>query len=307
MRFSPLPLLALGLLLASCGGSPPATPPDETSSSSSSSESAVVETRNVTFAGTIRPAGISIYMEGTHRLELSDGRFILLSSETVDLNGYVGEQVETTGSIRPTVEEGGTIMRVEQIRLLDSSSLSSSISATVSSSSASAASASSVSSAAVSSSTAASSLPSSRPAVSSASSALSVSIDVSVQVASMAKQDLSAANWTQAYCSPPAIGFCIPVHRNWYFKSFGTASEALWHVEVGSASVENLSDGAIAVNLLGGSLQSKGVSDNDIRDDGTTVRGYRDWTKDRHVEIAAPAALKAAVEYMTLHLSAMEE
>ncbi|MDO8469220.1 MAG: hypothetical protein Q7S29_05695 [Candidatus Peribacter sp.] len=313
MRSRLLPFLTIGLLLASCGGSTPTTPTeDPLLSSSSSSESPVVETHNVSFTGTVRPAGISIYMEGTHRLELSDGRFILLASETVDLNGYVGEQAEATGSIRPTVEEGGTIMRVEQIRLLETSSSSSTSVASVSSSASSASSVASASS--VSSPLpVASSAPSSKPApVSSAqhsSSSVStapVTIDVSAQVTSMAKQNLATANWTQAYCAPPTVGFCVPVHRNWYFKSFGTASEALWHIEVGSLSLENLSDGPIAVNLLGGALSAKGIADKDVRDDGSTVRGYREWTKDRHIEISAPSALKAAVDYMTQHLSAME-
>jgi len=311
MRFRLLPFLVTGLLLTSCGANPPSTPTDETLSSSSSSESPLVETHNVSFIGTVRPAGISIYMEGTHRLELGDGRFILLSSDTVDLNGYVDEQAEVTGSIRPTVEEGGTIMRVEQIRLIEGVSLSSTASLTADSSSV----ASSVSSTTVSSSAPiASSAPSSKPAAvssaarfSSSASATSVALDLSVQVTSMAKQDLAAANWTQAYCAPPTIGFCVPVHRNWYFKSFGTASDALWHIEVGSVSLENLSDGPIAVNLLGGALSTKGVSDQEVRIDGSMVFGYREWTKDRHIEISAPSALKDAVTYMTQHLSAMEE
>ncbi len=298
-------LIALSLLLVSCQGDSPTPPTDDAFSSSSSSAQSVVETHNVSFTGTVRPAGISIYMEGTHRLELGDGRFILLSSETADLNGYVGESVEVTGSIRPTVEEGGTIMRVEQIRLLDSSSASSAAASSVSSES-SASSVASVSSVAVPpvSSVASSklSLPSS-----STSSVASVAVDVSAQVAAMAKQNFAASHWTQAYCAPTTISFCVPVHRNWYFKSFGAATEALWHIEVGSVAIENVSDGAIAVDLLGGSLASTGRTDNEVRVEGSMVRGYREWTKDRHIEISAPAALEAAVTYMTQHLSAMEE
>jgi hypothetical protein len=132
-------------------------------------------------------------------------------------------------------------------------------------------------------------------------------MDVSAQVASMAKQNFSAANWTQAYCAPTTISFCVPVHRNWYFKSFGAATEALWHVEVGNVIIENVSDGAIAVNLRGGSLASMGRTDNEVRVEGPVVRGYREWTKDRHIEVIAPAALESAVTYMTQHLSGMEE
>ncbi|ALM09779.1 MAG TPA: hypothetical protein DEB30_04740 [Candidatus Peribacter riflensis] len=306
MRSRTLSLLALTLTLVSCGGDtpPPTEPETDEAWSSSSSQEAIAETHNVSFIGTIRPAGISIYMEGTHRLELGDGRFVLLSSETVDLNGYVGEEAEVTGSIRPTVEEGGTIMRVERIRLMESASVSS-----TPSSSAAAAASSSSSSLPSSSAPAASSVPATPPPASSAAASSvtdTPSVDLSAQIAAMAKQKLDTANWTQAYCAPPTIGFCVPIHRNWYFKSFGTASEALWHVEVGSQSIESVGEGAIAVNLVGGSLSTKGVADGTVRVDGSSVRGYREWTKDRHIEIVAPAALQAAVEYMTQHLSAME-
>lgn len=303
MRSRLLPFLFAGLLLTSCGENSTTEPTDEISSSSSS-ESIVVETHNVSFIGTIRPAGISIYMEGTHRLELGDGRFILLSSDTVDLNGYVGEEAEVTGSIRPTVEEGGTIMSVEQIRLTESNSSSSEASHSSLASSASSLVPVATSSAAASVAPV-SSAPSSKP--SSVSSAAAASVDVSAQVTAMAKQKLDTANWTQAYCAPPTIGFCIPVHRNWYFKSFGMASESLWHVEVGAQTLENISDGPIAVDLLGGSVSTANATDGAIRDDGKTVHGYKEWTKDRHIEISAPSALKAVVEYMTQHLSAMEE
>lgn len=306
---------AICLLLVSCGGDAPAiATEDALLSSSSSSPSLIVETHNVSFIGTVRAAGISIYMEGTHRLELADGRFILLASESVDLNGYVGEQAEVTGSIRPTIEEGGTIMRVERIRLIETpSSGSSSSAASFSFSSAISSSAPAAASSATQSIAASSRPPAVQPSSSSvASSAPSSANSVpaannTAQVASMAKQDLTTAKWTQAYCAPPVIGFCVPVHRNWYFKSFGTATEALWHLEVGAATIENPSDGAIAVDLLGGSLSTKGFTDKDVRDDGTTVRGYREWTKDRHLVLSAPSALRGAVEYMTQHLSAMEE
>jgi len=139
------------------------------------------------------------------------------------------------------------------------------------------------------------------------SSTPSTTINAAAQVAAMAKQDFATSNWTQAYCAPPTISFCIPIHRNWYFKSFGSVTESLWHVEISSQEIENVSDGPIAVNLLGGALSTTGMTSGEVRDDGVTVRGYYEWTKDRHIEITAPSALKAAVEYMTQHLSAMEE
>jgi hypothetical protein len=256
-------------------------------------------------------------MEGTHRLDLPDGRFILLSSETVDLNGYTGEQVEVTGAIRPTVEEGGTIMRVLSIRLMEPALLA------LSSSNGSAAEVSSSESALSSSSstgpetgTAASSKPA--PAASSQrSSAAASSVsppvplppspeDLSKKVQSMARQNLAAANWTQAYCAPPTVGFCFPIHRNWWFKSFGAATTALWHVEVGPEAIEGAGQGPLTIDLLGGSLESKGIADGTVRDEGSSVAGYRTWTKDRHLRISAPSALRGAVEYVTEHLTGQE-
>lgn len=322
MRRHILLLSALGLLLASCGtpASPEPTPPLPADSFSSSSAESVAETHNVTFLGLVRPADISIYMEGTHRLELPDGRFILLSSETVDLNGYVGEQAEVTGSIRPTVEEGGTIMRVESVRLIESSSATSveTDRGSESALSSSLASSESPPPASVSSTPppppAISSRPSSATSLASnGGSAAASSVppppsttDTTAQVKSMAKQNLAESNWTQAYCAPPTVGFCIPIHRNWYFKSFGANTSALWHVEVGSEAIESIGQGPLRVDLLGGSLESKGIADGEVRSESAEVAGYRTWTKDRHIRISAPASLQSIVEYMTKHLMAEE-
>ena len=122
----------------------------------------------------------------------------------------------------------------------------------------------------------------------------------------MAKQNLAESNWTQAYCAPPTVGFCIPVHRNWYFKSFGAGTSALWHVEVGAQSIETVGQGPIRVDLLGGTLESKDILDGAVRTEGAEVAGYRTWTKDRHIRISAPSSLQDAVSYMTKHLMAQE-
>ena len=324
------PFLALSvfsLFLISCGKTPPATDPAGFSSSSSS-ETSIAETHNVVYSGRVRPAGISVYMEGTHRLELSDGRFILLESTVVDLNGYVGELAEVTGSIRPTVEAGGIVMRVEQIRLLESSSSSESsiesgVSSSVETSSAppvspapptpSSSSVSSVPPAPVaavssmaSSAASKSSLPSTKSSVSSIASSVSASPDLSARTASMAKQNMAASNWTQAYCTAH-IGFCVSIHRNWFFKSFGAAAQSLWHLEVSSAEMENIGDGPLTVDLLSGSVDSKGASDGEVRTSGDSVVGYKEWTDGQHFEVKAPAALKEAVQYMVEHLTPMEK
>jgi len=124
MRKQPIFLFVIAALLTACTASPPASEVEEDSSQDASNivvqEDALIrETNNVVYEGVIKPAGISIYQQGSHRLMLQDGRFILLESDSVDLNGYVNEKVEVRGALRPTVEDGGMIMRVEQTRLLD--------------------------------------------------------------------------------------------------------------------------------------------------------------------------------------------
>jgi len=272
----------------------------------------MAETHNVIYSGRIQPAGVSIFMEGTHRLILPDGRFILLQSETVDLNGYVGEEAEVTGAVRPTVEQGGTIMRVEQIRLLEFSSTSAEASSSMTEASASSAVMSAEPSSSVSIS--ASSAPSFSSAISvlsslnssAASVASTVPVDLTARIALMAKQDLADGNWTQAYCTSH-IGFCIPIHRNWWFKSFGAASPSLWHLEVSSEEIDTVGSGPLAVDLLSGSVGSKGAADGEIRSSGDDVIGYKEWTDNRHFEIRASSALQSAVEYMVQHLTPMEE
>jgi hypothetical protein len=124
-------------LIAACTPSDGSTTPTGQTTSSASSRissatntvastaSSVRATSNVAYEGIVQPAGISIYMEGSHRLSLSDGRFILLESNAVDLNGYVGEGVRVVGAIRPTVEADAMILRVDQINLLEEEDASS--------------------------------------------------------------------------------------------------------------------------------------------------------------------------------------
>jgi hypothetical protein len=54
-------------------------------------------------------------MEGTHRLELEDGRFVLLEANGLILDDYLAMDVEVFGATRPTVEGGAIIMRVERV------------------------------------------------------------------------------------------------------------------------------------------------------------------------------------------------
>ena len=112
-------LVSLALLpLAACSWSPAQAPVDDGEQASS-----VAETKNVIYRGRLLPLGASIYMEGTHRLELEDGRFILLESDGLLLDEYANLDVEVFGATRPTVEGGGIVMRVERVaELADSSS-----------------------------------------------------------------------------------------------------------------------------------------------------------------------------------------
>ena len=117
----------------------------------------------------------------------------------------------------------------------------------------------------------------------------------------MAKVNMAAANWTQQYCAPSHLAFCFPIHKNWYYNSFGATSSSLWHVELSSEELETLGDGPIAVVLLSG-----GATDPDgtVSDRGGTVVGVRVWSNNRHIEIRAPKALEAAVRYITQELKA---
>ncbi len=82
-------------------------------------------TRNVSYIGTVDEFGPSIMMEGTHKLSLSDGQFILLESTdaNLSLNSYLGKRVEVRGSVQPTVEGNGGIMRVEEVTILGDSAV----------------------------------------------------------------------------------------------------------------------------------------------------------------------------------------
>ena len=128
MNRSSLLVAASFALLAACTPTTPGTSDSSASSAgTAASASSVVETRNVSYRGTVENQGVSIFMEGTHKLELDDGRFILLQSDVVDLNASVGMKVEVLGAVRPTVEQGGQIMRVERVTSLEMPSSSSSV------------------------------------------------------------------------------------------------------------------------------------------------------------------------------------
>jgi len=310
-----LPLLALTACFTST------TSNTGQSSVPSISSAAMQETKNVTYQGTVLAAGASIFMEGTHKLQLEDGRFIMLQSTAVDLDAYLNQKVELLGAVRPTTEAGGMIMRVENIASREpssssvmsmtasSSSLSSVASSSALSSAAAAASVTAQSSkSAVASSTIAAS--SAAPVVSSAavvtpqssSAAFEASTELTEKAAIMAKDNMAPSLWTQRYCTKTAA-YCVAVHKNWYFTSFGATSTTLWHVEVGPQEINNIGEGPLSVNLVSGSTSM----DGQVKAEAGGVVGYKEWTNNRHFEIRGPSNLQTAISYMLTTLVANDQ
>jgi len=300
----------IGLALLAMAGCTPATD-TETPTDTDQTESQAIdteETENVLYRGLLEEAGVSIFMQGTHKLTLNDGRFIMLESTDVNLIHYEGQNVEVFGSVRATVEQGGMIMRVESVKSLDSSSSSSSEDTSASSESSSSTSddtdddSSSSSSSRSSSSSSAATATSSTATTPSSAEAWEASADLMAKAELMAKDKQGPENWTQKYCSTH-IGFCIPVHRNWWFKSFGTTSSAVWHLEIGPSEMNNLGEGPITVRLVAGDVSTSGMSDGEVSIEGGAIRGVRSWTGNRHFEIRGPATLETAVRYLTEQIS----
>lgn len=281
---------------------------------SSSSASSAMETQNVSYIGTVTILGPGIATEGTHLLTLDDGRVIFIESDLLTLNDYIGKQILAFGSVRPTSTGNGIVMRVNSVTILTESSDSSSSessSSEVSSSTTSSSSSSSVATSSAKSVTPVSSAPkSSAPVVSSASaksiaSTAGTSGQVDANVKAMAKVDVSATQWTQQYCSSH-IGYCIPIHKNWWYTSFGTTGSSLWHVEASGQEIQKLGDGPIVINLITGSLASRGISDGSVQAQGDFVVAYKEWKDNTHFEVSAPTALKAAVTYMAKSITAYQ-
>ena len=305
--------LALSLLLAACNlfGSAGS----QMSSESSSANDALPETHNVSYTGTVEVADAATASQGTHQLRLQDGRAVMLSSTLLALEDYVSLEVVVFGAVRPTTDGSGVAMRVESVTVLSpmsssetsssfseeqSSSEESSVSSVAAQQPSSAAAVSSVvatvsSKASVASSS--SSVVKSSVAAAPVSSAAGVSAALDAKVKAMAKEDIAASRWTQQYCTSH-IGFCVAVHKNWWFTSFGTSGSALWHLEVSNGEIAGLGDGPVVVNLMPGSVESSGASDGAVTEKNGFVIAYRSWKDNTHFEISAPSALKSAVSYM---------
>ena len=77
------------------------------------------EEREESIEGIIRRLEASIYMEGTHYLEVDGVILILLeSTHNINLDKYVGKNVEIEGELRMTIEGDSMIMDVEKIKIV---------------------------------------------------------------------------------------------------------------------------------------------------------------------------------------------
>ncbi|MEK7137347.1 MAG: hypothetical protein AAB853_03615 [Patescibacteria group bacterium] len=370
-----LPLVLLGCSLFGLGGGEEVSEETGTQTSSLVTEEELV-TENVTYTGLLEEGGVTIYQEGSHRLMLSDGKMVILESSdevAVPLALYVGKLVRVQGDVSPTVEAGGTLMKVRDIAWIrresdaegreaevlrvicggaagvacpagevcllegetgicvieeqeeevgpvdgeeqgmmegETSSEASSAPAMeeegemVEEPGSTAGTSSSASSPVQSSSSSASSQTSSSSS-SSASSTSSPTATSDARVETMAEENSASERWTQQYCSTH-LSFCIPVHKNWYYKSFGATASVLWHVEVGPGPIENLGDGPLHVELKTGDLSTLGVADNAVTEAGGKVIGYRTWTENRHFEISGHPSLRDSVTYITKGLRTSE-
>lgn len=380
MRFSySLVTVFVSCALVGCSlGSKPTLVDVTGSGSSLSSSFEPTPTPNVSYSGRIEELGITSYQQGTHRLSLEDGSFILLESTDANLNldSYLGKMVEAHGSALPSIEPGTSLLRVQELIVLDdvsaitkqvcggiaaqvcddgyecvddlsdscdpinggadcsgvcvkstsimkdtvltesSSSVTESLSSSlsVSSSTSSETFSTSIFSSSVSSSQSSSSLRSTSSvsfvsslssSVSSTSSAPALTIlspEKSQELATMSKQKYGdSLLWSQSYCTSH-IAFCVPAHKNWYFKSFGATTNNKWHIEFGVKPIENLGDGLIVMNLVVGNSASAGLQSGEVKQVGSDLVAAKDW-KDDHFEIVGDATLREAILFMMSHIT----
>lgn len=259
---------------------------------SSSSIAPKAETRT----GVIKPIGITIYMQGTHKLEQTDSsELLLLESTSVDLNGYVNETVQITGLISSTIEANGLIMNVDSIQLIEISS-SSSLADTESFSSAedqtstipTQAQPSSVSTSASEIDTNSST---SSEAVSQSSFAKNA-INTEV-ITEFTTYDYAPANWTQNYCSRLAP-FCLKFHKNWWYQSFGATTNELNRLEISNKEVAKIGDGVIIVRLLAGTTSLNGQ----VQVASGIVTAYHTLDANRYFIVEGPVELQTAITYL---------
>jgi hypothetical protein len=72
------------------------------------------------YTGTIKPMGMSIFMQGSHQLVDGDGEMIVIlqSDGDVNLQKFENKKVKVSGTASDTVEAGGKILNVSSIESL---------------------------------------------------------------------------------------------------------------------------------------------------------------------------------------------
>ncbi len=284
-------------------------------------------TRNVTYTGILEEGGVTIYQEGSHRLMLSDGKMVLVEpAESMDiaLGLYVGKLVRARGDVMPTVEAGGTIMAAKEVhwirREVDEEGVEREVfrvlcGGGVGCQEGFVCELSEEGGVCVEGEESEESEDieeleeeedeSEHPFVGADQEVVPTNGRSAKALELMVDEDYAEGRWTQEYCSSH-VGFCIPVHKNWYFKSFGAMSSVLWHVEMGAQPVDVMGDGPLVVELKSGDVAAIGVSDGEVTEVGSRVIGYRAWSDNRHFEISGQSTLLEPVTFVTNELSATE-
>lgn len=313
------PLLVTVLALSSCGfGASTKTPANDMIAFSSSS----VAQQEFTGEGIIQRITVGTYPVGTHALLRDDGSLVaLLLSSSVRLDDYVDSQVRVTGLAEPSSEPGVSLVTVEVVEAVsasssvESSSASSESSSMQSSAEATTSSSVSSSSSVVSSAPVVSSKSSSSVVVSSkVSSATVVSSSVSSstpvaqvssssvdpKLAAMQRSTVGSELFVSQYCTVNG-GFCIPMHKKWYFTSFQRQAGTLWHVEIGPQEINALGEGLIVVDLIKGPLPADSADQTAVVS-GNDVLVYKAW-KENHLVVKAPVTLQSQAEYIAKNVT----
>jgi hypothetical protein len=355
LRLTFLSFFLLPLFLSSCGGravveEKTMVPAGKELDTTLNEEELV--THNVTYTGVLEAGGVTIYQQGTHRLMLSDGRMVLLETDKdadLALDLYVGKLVRVKGDVMPTVEAGGTIMKVsgiawisremnadgkevevERVLCGEGGGCPDGLTCTLSADRPGMCIAGGVSAGSGSgkgnkdsevkkeeagvvagvvegveesedSEETEESDDSKESEEENNGDAVVSHPQQNATIQLMLNEEYEDSRWTQEYCSQH-VNFCIPVHTNWYFKSFGATTSLLWHVEMGAVNVENFGDGPLSVDLKSGDLAALGLTNGDVKTVGSRVIGYRTWSDNRHFEISADSSLKIPVAFVTKKL-----
>jgi hypothetical protein len=108
-------------------------------------------------------------------------------------------------------------------------------------------------------------------------------------IAMMSAENIDKSQWTFTYCTHHFEGFCVPIHKNWWYKAFGATSESLFHIEIAQQELLELGDGIINVDLV--------PEGEDERFDARFPRVS--WANNKYVfVVSGPIELQEAIEYV---------